>query len=251
MNKEQILTNLDIASIFQTQIPSLKVNGSLNAMGLCPFHDDHNPSFSVNTETGLYNCFSCGEKGDIFTFYMKLQGVDFPTALRDIGAMAGMIDTHIKPKIVATYEYKDNDGKTLYIKERIEPGRNGKRKEFLFKHPEDNRLLVGRGSDPVLYNLSNFNSSTRRRRKHNRCLQKTFPQILGERLYCSSRARARNQKVGYYQGISSLVKMARHCTHLSRFVKVETGGKYIQQQCSGGYYKKAFKRFYGDVFRIH
>lgn len=153
MNKQQILTNLDIANCFQTQIPSLKVNGSPNAMGLCPFHDDHNPSFSVNTETGLFNCFSCGEKGDIFTFYMKLHGVDFPTALRDIGEMAGMIDTHIKPRVVATFEYKYTDSKTIYIKERIEPGHNGRTKEFRFKHQEDDQWVLGRGCNPVLYNL--------------------------------------------------------------------------------------------------
>ncbi|NUO10027.1 MAG: DUF3987 domain-containing protein [Candidatus Brocadia sp.] len=154
MNKQQILTNLDIANYFQTQIPSLKVNGSPNAMGLCPFHDDHNPSFSVNIETGLFNCFACGKKGDIFTFYQELKGVDFSTALRDLGEMAGMIDTHIKLRVVATFEYKDTDGKTLYVKERIEPGRNGRPKEFIFKHQEGDQWALGRGCNPVLYNLS-------------------------------------------------------------------------------------------------
>lgn len=153
MNKQQILTNLDIANYFQTQIPSLKVNGSPNAIGLCPFHEDHNPSFSVNIKTGLFNCFACGKKGDIFTFYQELKGVDFPTALRDIGEMAGMIDTHIKPRVVATFEYKNTDCKTIYIKERIEPGRSGRTKEFIFKHQEDDQWVLGRGCNPVLYNL--------------------------------------------------------------------------------------------------
>ncbi|HHT9107118.1 MAG TPA: CHC2 zinc finger domain-containing protein [Candidatus Wunengus sp. YC63] len=153
MNKEQILANLDIASFYQTQIPSLKVNVKPNALGLCPFHDDHNPSFSVNVETGLFNCFSCGEKGDIFTFYRELHGVDFPTALRDIGAMVEVADTNVKPKVVATFRYFDYEGKLLYIKERIEPGRNGRSKEFIFKHQEGDRWGLGRGCDPVLYNL--------------------------------------------------------------------------------------------------
>lgn len=159
MNKQQILTNLDIANYFQTQIPSLKVNGSPNAMGLCPFHEDHNPSFSVNIETGLFNCFSCGEKGDIFTFYMRLHGVDFPTALRNIGEMTGMIDTHTIPRVVAIFEYKDAKGKTLYTKERTEPGRNGRSKEFIFWHREGDRWVCGRGCDSVLYNLSELSNS--------------------------------------------------------------------------------------------
>ncbi len=153
MNKKQILANLSIANFFQTQIPSLSVNGSPNAMGLCPFHEDHNPSFSVNIETGLFNCFACGKKGDIFTFYQELKGVDFPTALRDLGEIAGTVYMHIKPRVVATFEYKYTDGNTLYIKERIEPGHNGRPKEFIFKHQEGDKWVLGRGCNPVLYNL--------------------------------------------------------------------------------------------------
>ena len=66
--------------------------------------------------------------------------------------MQGITDTTIKPKVVATFEYKDADGKILYIKERIEPARNGRSKEFCFKHQENGQWIKGRGCDPVLFN---------------------------------------------------------------------------------------------------
>lgn len=151
--KEQAIANLDIPYFYQTQIPSLRINGKPEALGLCPFHDDRHPSLSVNVETGLFNCFSCGEGGDVFKFYMKLHGVDFPTALRDIGGMTGMIETHTKPKVVATFEYNDAKGKPLYTKERLEPGRGGRSKEFRFRYRKDDQWVFGRSCEPVLYNL--------------------------------------------------------------------------------------------------
>jgi putative DNA primase/helicase len=59
----------------------------------------------------------------------------------------------IKPKKVATYEYRDVDGKILYVKERYEPGRDDKDKEFFFKHKKNGKWVKGRGGNPVLYNL--------------------------------------------------------------------------------------------------
>lgn len=56
-------------------------------------------------------------------------------------------------KIVARFEYKDKEGKVLYIKERIEPGRDGRKKEFVFKYPKNGQWVLGRGCDPVPFNL--------------------------------------------------------------------------------------------------
>ena len=153
MNKTEISNRLDKAKFYQELIPSLKVNGKPESLGLCPFHDDHNPSMSVNVETGLYHCPVCGAGGDVFNFYMQFKGVAFPTALREIGAMVGVADTNVKPKVVAMFKYYDSEGNSLYIKERIEPGRNGKNKEFVFKHLENGKWTLGRGCEPVLYNL--------------------------------------------------------------------------------------------------
>lgn len=152
MNKEQVLKKINYSEFYQEFIPSLKVNGKPEALGLCPFHDDTNPSLSVNLKTGLFRCFACDAKGDVFEFYKRFKDTDFPTALKEIAEMTG--NNTEKPKTkVGTFEYKDEKGKTLYIKERLEPGRNGKPKEFVFKHQKGNQWILGRGCDPVLYRL--------------------------------------------------------------------------------------------------
>lgn len=153
INKEVLSLRLNIPSFYQTLIPSLKVNGKAEAMGLCPFHEDHNPSLSIDLNKGLFNCFSCGEGGDVFKFYQNLKSVNFQTSLREIAAMQGITDTPTNQKVVGTFQYQDAEGKTLYIKERIEPGRNGRSKEFCFKHQENGQWIKGRGCEPVPYNL--------------------------------------------------------------------------------------------------
>src|SRR3954453_8406898 len=50
-------------------------------IGLCPFHDERSPSFSVGPVKKLFFCFGCGEKGDVFDFVQKTQGLDFVQAL--------------------------------------------------------------------------------------------------------------------------------------------------------------------------
>ena len=160
MNKETILSRLDIRAFYNGLIPTgLKENGETQATGLCPFHDDHNPSLSVNLTNGLYNCFACDAKGDIFIFYEKLKNVAFKTALKDIAKMQGITDATIGQKVVATFKYKDTEGKTLYIKERIEPGKDGRSKEFRFKHREGDKWVSGRGCEPVFYSLPEVNKA--------------------------------------------------------------------------------------------
>ena len=59
-------------------------------VGLCPFHTEKSPSFSVNPELGLYYCFGCQESGDAITFVRKLDGLDFPEAVERLAARAGI-----------------------------------------------------------------------------------------------------------------------------------------------------------------
>ena len=58
--------------------------------GLCPFHDDHNPSLRVNAETGAFRCMACGAKGgDVLAFHRLRHGLSFMQAARDLGAWEG------------------------------------------------------------------------------------------------------------------------------------------------------------------
>ena len=58
--------------------------------GLCPFHDERTPSFSVNPQDKLYYCFGCGEKGDVFTFLQEKEGLPFGEAVETLAERFGV-----------------------------------------------------------------------------------------------------------------------------------------------------------------
>ena len=60
---------------------------------LCPFHDDHSPSFSVQKDKQIYKCFSCGESGNVITFVQKYNGITFTEALKMLADRAGIPST--------------------------------------------------------------------------------------------------------------------------------------------------------------
>ncbi len=59
-------------------------------VGLCPFHSEKTPSFSVNPEQGFYYCFGCGEHGDAFSFLQRLHGMSFLEAVEELAARTGV-----------------------------------------------------------------------------------------------------------------------------------------------------------------
>lgn len=61
-----------------------------NYLGLCPFHSEKTPSFSVNPTRQFYHCFGCKESGDVLSFMMKINNMTFPDALRDIARRYGV-----------------------------------------------------------------------------------------------------------------------------------------------------------------
>jgi DNA primase len=67
----------------------LKRNGA-QMMGLCPFHDERSPSFSVDPQEKLYHCFGCGEAGDVFGFVMEKEGLQFAEAVEALADRYGV-----------------------------------------------------------------------------------------------------------------------------------------------------------------
>ncbi len=61
-----------------------------NLVALCPFHNDTKPSLLVSPDKGIAYCFACQSGGDIFSFYQKIEGVDFPQAIKDLAEKAGV-----------------------------------------------------------------------------------------------------------------------------------------------------------------
>ena len=79
----------DIVKIIGEYV-KLRKTGAQNFTGLCPFHKEKTGSFSVNATHGYFYCFGCHEKGDVFTFVMKLDAISFPEAVRAVAAKAGI-----------------------------------------------------------------------------------------------------------------------------------------------------------------
>lgn len=87
--KEQVRAAADMVEIVSAET-DLKRAGGGRYMGLCPFHEERSPSFSVNATDKLYHCFGCGVGGDLFEFVMSTQNVDFPTALESLAERYGV-----------------------------------------------------------------------------------------------------------------------------------------------------------------
>jgi DNA primase len=68
----------------------LKKAGAQNYSGLCPFHGEKTPSFSVHATRQFYHCFGCGQSGDVFSFVQKVENITFPEAVRLVAQKLGI-----------------------------------------------------------------------------------------------------------------------------------------------------------------
>src|SRR5688572_29803546 len=68
----------------------LKKTGAQNFSGLCPFHKEKTPSFSVHATRQFFHCFGCGASGDVFSFVQKLENITFPEAVRLVAQKVGV-----------------------------------------------------------------------------------------------------------------------------------------------------------------
>ena len=85
---EEVREKNDIVDII-SQYVSLKKKGS-SYFGLCPFHNEKSPSFSVSREKQMYYCFGCGQGGNVYTFLMEYNRLSFVEALKELAARAGV-----------------------------------------------------------------------------------------------------------------------------------------------------------------
>jgi len=85
---ETIRDRIDIAEIVGQTVTLKRAGSSLK--GLCPFHQEKTPSFNVVPHKQIFNCFGCGEGGDVFKFVMKTRGLEFVDAVKELAATCGV-----------------------------------------------------------------------------------------------------------------------------------------------------------------
>lgn len=108
MNNQDIINEVrrknDIVDIIGEKIP-LEKRGK-NYFGVCPFHDDTNPSMSVSREKQIYTCFSCHATGNVFTFLMNYEHKEFSQVLSDLAVRVGITLNGVRVKRTST-KYDD------------------------------------------------------------------------------------------------------------------------------------------------
>lgn len=103
---QDLLSRVDIVEVVGRYVKLKK--GGANFMGLCPFHNEKSPSFTVSPTKQFYHCFGCGAHGTAVGFLMEYSGQSFPDAVRDLAQTSGMVvpedDNRITPELRVQYQ---------------------------------------------------------------------------------------------------------------------------------------------------
>ena len=122
---QRAINIIDIVSDHVT----LKQSGK-NFLGLCPFHQEKTPSFTVNEEKQIYKCFGCGDGGTVFNFLMKQESLTFPEAINVLAEKANIrIDVYDKKKEHqgTSILFKVNEQATRFFVDMLLKTQEGKR----------------------------------------------------------------------------------------------------------------------------
>ena len=138
----QIRNRVDIVDIIGERIP-LTAKGK-NFFGVCPFHDDTNPSMSVSREKQIYTCFSCHATGNVFTFLMNYEHMEFKDVLKYLGDRVGIDTGSIKvTKKNTKYDklYKAYNLSLKYYQNNLNSSFGKLAKDYLLKRKIDEKII--------------------------------------------------------------------------------------------------------------
>ena len=137
-----IRSKVDIVDVIGERIP-LVARGK-NFFGVCPFHDDTNPSMCVSREKQIYTCFSCHATGNVFSFLMNYEHMDFKETLKYLGDRVG-VDTggvHIAKKSTKYDKlYQAYELSLKYFQNNLKSGIGKGAKEYLSKRSIDDKII--------------------------------------------------------------------------------------------------------------
>lgn len=138
---DEIKSVADIVSVIGDYV-ELKKAGS-NYVGLCPFHNEKTPSFSVSPSKGIFHCFGCGVGGDVISFIMQKEGMSYPEAIKFLADKLGiLVETNEVNK--EKYEHRkklfeiNNEAKLFYYKNLLI---NDIPKDYIKKRNLNNNLI--------------------------------------------------------------------------------------------------------------
>lgn len=186
LEADRVKEAAEIAAIVSQYVKLTKQGAEY--VGLCPFHKEKTPSFTVTPAKGLFHCFGCQKGGDVFDFVSEIEGIGtFHETVVRVAELVGIDpgeDGHGQPrrpaarptprpiqgaavpvdvpepeaeqmgKIVAVYPYTDEHGEVLCEVCRVEPGRKGRKKDFLQRVPNgDGTYTWKQSARKVLYRL--------------------------------------------------------------------------------------------------
>jgi DNA primase len=115
--KETVRQQADIVRVIGDYI-QLKKAGAKNFNGLCPFHNEKSPSFSVNIERQFFHCFGCGKSGDVFKFVQEREQISFPEAIKLVAEKMGIPLPRMQYSSESEAEDAGKRGKLIEMHER-------------------------------------------------------------------------------------------------------------------------------------
>jgi DNA primase len=142
--KETVKQQADIVRIVDDYV-KLKKAGAQNFSGLCPFHNEKTPSFSVHATRQFFHCFGCGVSGDVFAFIMRVENITFPESVRLVAQKLGIA----LPKVEFSSPQEAREAKLRMVLLDIHERAGSFLQDYL-KRPEGasaRAYLAGRGLD--------------------------------------------------------------------------------------------------------
>ena len=142
---EEIRSNNDIVDVVSGYV-TLKRSGR-NFFGLCPFHNEKSPSFSVSPEKQIFHCFGCGAGGNVIHFVSKIEGLDFKDTLELLANRIGMelpsLDNYEDDKTAKLKKrvYEINEIAARFYHENLYKSTSKIAQEYIKKRKLDNRTL--------------------------------------------------------------------------------------------------------------